>query len=83
MCRFKYHFVCLVSYFALILPCSCCANFQDEPYSNNEAVQDHIDECLGIVYKMKNHEIETEQGLEYLEDMLELLKLVTFYCIED
>lgn len=55
----------------------------DELYSRKEAVQDHIDECLGIVYKIRNGELEQEEGLEYLEDMLDLLKLITWYCVED
>ncbi len=62
--------------------CYSCTQ-EDEPFSRRIAVQEHIDECLCIVYKMKNGDIEQQQGLEHLEDMLELLKFITWYWVED
>lgn len=83
MCRLNYNYLRLVFYFVLISPCFCWARSCDEPYSRREAVQEHIDECIGIVYKIRSNELEQEEGLEYLEDMLDLLKFITWYWIDD
>ena len=84
MCRFISFCFFFLCFSCVLLRADAIEQEQEfETYSRRIAVQDHIDECIGIVYKIRSGDIEQEEGLEHLEDMLDLLKFITWYWVED
>lgn len=55
----------------------------DEPFSHRMMLQHSLDHCIHIVYLIKSGDLTQDEGLDQLEETLDMIKFFGWYWVED
>lgn len=85
MCRLKIMLYCLVCFLIFSPLCICYGSSSqiNDDFSRRITVQESLDECICTIYQIRSGDLTQEEGLDQLENMLDMIKFISWFWIED